>query len=758
LTANFSVPFNTVQTGNLGIDQSSATNQIVGLGANESPTDSKIVGNVTPTISSVTNHEESKVKSLSSHIVTPIVPSHLPNNNARTKENPPTPGQALLPPTISFDPLKIVESVMDTKNQPEASIIADQLKDDEQFPVLGAAPIRSVNLNHPMRKTSRKPQQPIQESIPTTPVKTTPKRIQSPVGESKVPDQMPTLTEKSENKRNHPGKLDIPSNVKQQMPQLPVETPVKTGIIMAPLTPSQPTTPGSPLEMGTNKKKAHTIRLVSTPKAENMPAIPSLTSIVTKLPVRSSSIVSSILPETPGNDHISDTVSLTSTSISRPPSPQLDGKNSSTRFKSKNQIKRERQEKAKALEDVQVSKVQSESATPVEEEIVHEAITGRKKKTKKPTLLPTIKTASTNMKEPISASTTVAPSPVIEAKQSAPASPQVETPQSAIPSPKVVETPVKAKAEKTEDLVSTIIKDVQASSSFLAQCVETFFKPLAQANNSFKPTQSLLPTDVHPERPFRRNPDVGLTPEQLRHMITYDEALKYGGEDNRVWSHGCITTGGAHLRHLESQLEERYIELERNVQQLPTSLRFHAIYDNYSVNELISTYLPKVDIEDMKRDLLSGGTGSLKSREANAMEKAIEEHSKKGSFLVGNAEQYINDFVMPVVSFPSSSSSSSSGSSSSADGEGKAKAGHHVGNNTRSQHNQENRQGSSNNTTKDNISNVNNGGGGGGGGNAKSILAELEKQLREARKDEEQREISLRKLIKQNRKVMGYVH
>ena len=32
------------------------------------------------------------------------------------------------------------------------------------------------------------------------------------------------------------------------------------------------------------------------------------------------------------------------------------------------------------------------------------------------------------------------------------------------------------------------------------------------------------------------------------------------------------------------------------------------------------------------------------------MEKAVEEGSKKGSFLVGNAEGYINEFVMPVNS------------------------------------------------------------------------------------------------------------
>ncbi|PSK54815.1 hypothetical protein B9Z65_3904 [Elsinoe australis] len=507
-----------------------------------------------------------------------------------------------------------------------------------------------------------------------------------------------TQTTADGSKRKHPGKIDITAAVNQpaeaSRPAL-IETPVKSQRSGTPSVPSRPVSPGSNADAST-KRRAHTIRLVTTPQVEKAPVLMTpLAAAVAKIPSRNPSIASANPPGTPSSEHISDSMSLASTSISRPASPPPGGRVGSApvRTKTKNQVKKERQERAKAIEEEK--KLALETDEQAADSTVQEAITSRKKKAKKPA---------------------AAPKPKPKQEPSRPASPAEKQPepeaQSTPPIPVAKESPKPEKQDKSAPAVpqedgspAELITEMRSTFDFLSKAFDVFFRPLAQTNNHYKPSQPITSADLDLDRPFERNPDAPLYPDELKRMLKNSELFRYGGNDNRIWSQGCVTPHGAHLRYLEAELEERYGLLERDVRALPPQMVFHADktrrYNGVNVHE----ELPSVDLEAMRRDLESGG---VRTREANAMEKAVEEGSKKGSFLVGNAEQYINEFVMPVVR---------DGRAQEREGrDGEEQAGKKMG------------------------------------------LEELEKALVQARKAAEEKEAALRKVIKKNRKMMGFAH
>lgn len=174
-------------------------------------------------------------------------------------------------------------------------------------------------------------------------------------------------------KRQAPGKLDIgaASRVLDISNTGETSKPGLTGKDSRPPTPAAVST-GSPIKRTVAPR---TLRVVSTPKTEMPPsstAVPALPPIVgTAGPSRKGSIASINLPGTPGQD-ISDSMSVTSTSVSmsRASSPP-------PAKKTKSQVMRERKEKAAAklatTEDVVLKR----------DEPIIAPILGRKKKEKK---------------------------------------------------------------------------------------------------------------------------------------------------------------------------------------------------------------------------------------------------------------------------------------------------------------------------------------------------------------------------------------
>jgi len=526
-------------------------------------------------------------------------------------------------------------------------------------------------------------------------------------------------------KRKHPGRINMPA-VMGEKDDVPVassesissqtNTPSKS---LRSSTPSLVSRSTSPTGVIDKKTAPRTLRVVSTPRAETPPPAPVVSlplATAPRIPSRKPSVASINPPGTPSSEHISDNVSLTSTSLSRANSPPPAGRIGSApvRSKTKSQVKKERQERAKALEDEK-----SETMAMGMEESTQEAITSRKKKSRKAS-------APMKAKAPTSAANTRPATPTEEVKQ-APAMSHVETPIEATEVKSTIKMEdiapaVQSPAPVTQPELNpgSLLADLRSTSALMASCIDTFFRPLAQANVHYKPSQHITAADLNVGRSLKRNPDVNILPEQLQSMLKRDHPLRYGGEDGRIWSRGCVTPSGAHLRHLEPELEDRFLDLERHLRALPEDLSFRHSSIPMLSGGMLGTEFPQFDLAAIKRGF---ETGASRGRDANAMEKAVEEGSKKGSFLVGNAEQYVNEFVMPVSA---ANTAAKAGASNKDMGIAPQQAVAGVAA-----------------AAKEGIL---------------PSMEELERLIGEAKKIAEEKEGQLRKLIKKNRRAMGLTH
>ncbi|MCJ1392877.1 transcriptional repressor general negative regulator of transcription subunit 4 [Xylographa bjoerkii] len=163
---------------------------------------------------------------------------------------------------------------------------------------------------------------------------------------------------------------------------------------------SQPGTPGTAVSQSSasplhRQAPSRTIRVIQTPKtetprAETPPRHPPLANTAST-PVgltnrrlsRQPSLSSLYQPDTPANETVSDNMSLTSTSLSRPGSPPI-GKVGSApvRLNTKSQQKKDRQARARKVEESRQTE-ESTASTTLHDEPVQAPIVGRKKKTKK---------------------------------------------------------------------------------------------------------------------------------------------------------------------------------------------------------------------------------------------------------------------------------------------------------------------------------------------------------------------------------------
>lgn len=483
-----------------------------------------------------------------------------------------------------------------------------------------------------------------------TPTKMPAKKEAGIVTPSAIPSR-PTVVDSAtvdaRTNRQHPGKIDLSSIVMKPDNISTLNHSAIPSRVGTPLKLSNTSMPTTPNELD-RRVAPRTLRVLATPtpKTETPPAVqipgPAIPGPLTggKLASRQHSVTSSVVPPgTPTSDLISDTVSLTSTSVSRansppPPGPNIIG-SAPARLKTKSQQRKDRVERAKQVEEDK--KLNVDVASPITgEDTVQEAIIGRKKKTKKPSAPPKAR--------PIpSAATTRPPTPVEPEPAASPvvpehieSSPVPPTPPEPTPSTHPVQP-----AAPEEITPAALMADLVSEDSELFSCgFDVFLKTHAQLDKVYKPPQPIKDSDFGDDPPSAKWPD---DPDLLRRLTWMfrnrkGSAVHLGGSDGRIWSRSYFSPRGAYLTCLEPALEQRYCSLEHEVHATPEPLRFRPPVAKPSVD------LPHVDVESIQR----GVPVQDRARDANAMEKAVEEGSKKGSFLVGNAEQYVNEFIMPV--------------------------------------------------------------------------------------------------------------
>ena len=490
------------------------------------------------------------------------------------------------------------------------------------------------------------------------------------------------------------------------------------------------------------KSAPRTLRVVQTPKAETPPpplATPGLPSGVPpaaagRLPSRQPSVASINPPGTPSSEQvsISDNVSLTSTSVSRansPPPGAIGGKVGSApvRNKTKSQMKKERQERAKAIEE-EKARLGEDVVTPVAEEApVVEAIVSRKKKAKKEAKAkPSSKAAAVASDEKAETTSTISrpvtpagQKPVLAeavteqieavAKPSTPVKAPVQAPAPPVPSPHEPSPP------PTPTLTAaSLLAELKSQAPEIQKCIESLFRTPTTAH--FKAGQTLTAKDAQ-GLPFGKSEfRINLTKDEVDALLKGTlPAVHYGGHDGRIWDRGMVTQTGAHLRALTEELEARFLDLEKALRDMPPDLRFRA---SKPQNE---TKFPHVDLEALKRGFENLG-GANGQRGPSVMEQMVQDGSamKKGAFLVDEAGKYVDEFVMPPATPPPSAGGRSGGAQQSATS----------------------------------------GARGAGDGQQPTAVVQAsleiaERQLAEARRVAEENEGRLKKLIKKNKRLLG---
>lgn len=394
-------------------------------------------------------------------------------------------------------------------------------------------------------------------------------------------------------KRQHPGKLDIAAATKlseNEQPSAasllrgdtqpkPVRAVSMTAANSVPASPAA-TSMGSPIKKSIGAK---TLRVVATPKTENPPPLSamsttSLPHVLTmdKLRSRQASIASLNQPGTPASEMISDTASITSASISRASSPPPVGGKVGTapmRKKTKSQAKKERQERARQIEEERTLAADDQKSEP---EVVQAPIIGRKKKAKKltnnPKSIPTPVMSQPESPRAIDADADVdknqeeaEPEPA-----SSPSPKKAHTSKASIssPRPKPVRAPDAAK-EKREPTAQSIIADLQRTGELIASTLE-FFKPLSSSL-------------AHASRTAQTSGNSGAPPDLKIHFSEADldalskkHPVRLHAKDGKPDSRTLITPQGKFFWGLTQELEEKALELEKHIEELKGAARFHA--------------------------------------------------------------------------------------------------------------------------------------------------------------------------------------
>lgn len=338
------------------------------------------------------------------------------------------------------------------------------------------------------------------------------------------------------------------------------------------------------------------MRITNTPKTETPPAVsassapataaipPSVVSIRSRQP----SVASLNQPGTPLSEFVSDNASMTSASMSRTNSPPPSSRVGSApqRTKTKSQAKKERQERARQMTEVELGL--KESRTPSEEPVI-EGIQTRKKKEKKAKPAKAAKTAvstpsgsRTNtpgpaekapVPEPQPEAPTAAPAAEKEEKKKKPAAAAaaeiVATPAAAAPAPPAppataaeqpAPTTTHTKPSPPAITPASIIAKLQASGAITHEKLENMFKSFPHAGPN---ERAMTLADVP-----NRDRQYTLSDEAIRAVLERREGPhRLGGEDGRISSRVLVTPEGTILRGLSREEEDRYLELEASLRK-----------------------------------------------------------------------------------------------------------------------------------------------------------------------------------------------
>ncbi|USW48148.1 hypothetical protein Slin15195_G014670 [Septoria linicola] len=579
----------------------------------------------------------------------------------------------------------------------------------------------------------------VAKPVPTVQKSTTKPGDDSPAGvdDSKSPEKVTKSKKPNEKvdsaKRKHPGKLDITAAVANNDASSPAtagaDTQRKTqptATTAAVPTPPQPKHSESPMASPAIRTAPRTLRVVQTPKAETpsavAPSLPSMASAVAahKLPSRQPSVASIVLPGTPSSEHISmsDNISMASTSQSRansPPPPAVSKVGSApVRAKTKSQQKKDRQERAKALEEEKAKGDEANNAQS--DEPVIEAIQSRKKKAKKEKEVrpkPKATAAATTATADTTPTTSRPPSPKIKPVAEAPFVPEPEpvpaqeskpaTPVRTTPSPpQVLHSSSGPSPPATPTLTpAQMLAEMKSSAPQLQKCIDNFFR--VTTGKDFKTHHNISHKDLvnHWQAELKFNLTKNDVDALLKGKVP---AIHYGGEEGRAFDRGMITPSGASLRALTKDLESRFLELERALREMPEESRFRSTKPQNDMK------LPFIDLEAMRRQFENGA-----GRGPSVMEQMVQDGAtmKKGAFLVDEASKYINEFVMPPVTPPPSAVNTTRAHQAPASASGPS---------------------------------------------AEQVAPSLdiaERQLKEAQRHAEEKENALRKIIKKNKKLLG---
>ncbi len=354
-----------------------------------------------------------------------------------------------------------------------------------------------------------------------------------------------------------------------------------------------PTVPvGSPIKRSTQPR---TIRVVCTSKSENhLPG--GVTSVASTVPPPSSStraasrqpsITSIHQPGTPASEPVSDNASITSRSVSRAnsPPPITTMIPASFRSKTKTQLKKDKQGRAKSSTEENEPKFEGDIKRA--DETVQGPLLSRKKKAKKLTNVAVASDQGQNL----------LPSPA-EGDQTEGVS---EHSSKTKPPPSSGLYPGTA-TEGNEALGShrripitaaSVIADVQARSERSLDCFE-FFKVVAGLNYRHEITHLDL---VNRDRSFQFG-------EEDVTKLDKHETIRFGGEDDRLSSRGMITSTGAYLRGLSRHQEDRFLELEERIAADRAPTRFHFFKDP-CVETMFPAVIPSSEALDFKTSALS---------------------------------------------------------------------------------------------------------------------------------------------------------
>jgi CCR4-NOT transcription complex subunit 4 len=451
------------------------------------------------------------------------------------------------------------------------SVPATPIQSKQQEKVEDKKPVTETPLKESVKGKGAKKTVAAAESTPQKKV------AKATKAESKEPISASAATPVTSTKRQPPGRLDITAAIQaptnEQSPATSwqkAETPAKN--VRATPVASTTSVPASPAAAATGSPikrmvAPRTLRVVPTPKTEvpppmstvSAPSLPQI-STVDKLRSRQASIASVNLPGTPMSEMFSETASVTSTSISRASSPPPIGGKVGTapvRKKTKSQAKKDRQERKKQIEEEMAIE---ENKSDVE--VVQAPIIGRKKKEKKPTKSLKIPTKS----QPASPK----PATVEEEYSDAPVPvPAARTAQSAKTSATATPDPEQSTEtkERREHTAQSIMADLQKTGELLASTLE-FFKPLSSSLTHASRTTPATNMSGPPDLKIHFS-------EADLEAIAKKKAVRLNGHHDRPDSRTLITPNGKFFWGLSGELEEKALQLEKQIEELRGHARFH---------------------------------------------------------------------------------------------------------------------------------------------------------------------------------------